>query len=76
MRSRIKKREKEKRKMDSPPKGVQFSIPSQVKCPPAPARGGIQQNAIQKRRKISTPAGRLTSVNIEDLNTFFSRTHT
>ncbi|WZY76567.1 hypothetical protein YC2023_022951 [Brassica napus] len=57
------------------PKGVQFRIPPHVDCPPTPPRGGIQQKAIEKRRKRSSPR-RLTSVNVQDLNTFFSRTHT
>ncbi|KAG2313038.1 hypothetical protein Bca4012_027621 [Brassica carinata] len=70
MRSRIKKREGEEGDGFTTPKGVQFSIPPQVDCPPAPARGGIQQKTIEKRGKKST------SVNFEDFNTFFSRTHT
>ncbi|CAH8337446.1 unnamed protein product [Eruca vesicaria subsp. sativa] len=71
-----KKPEKEGEEEDgfTTPKGVQFTIPPQVKCPPAPPRGGVQHKTIEKRRKKSTPR-RLTSVNIQDLNTFFSRTH-
>ncbi|CAF1907653.1 unnamed protein product [Brassica oleracea var. botrytis] len=72
-----KKLEKEGEEEDgfTTPKGAQFKIPPLVECPPAPARGGIQQKTINKRRKISTP-WRLTSVNIQDLNIFFSRTDT
>ncbi|WZZ33150.1 hypothetical protein YC2023_016551 [Brassica napus] len=72
-----KKLEKEGEEEDgfTTPKGAQFKIPPLVECPPAPARGSIQQKTINKRRKISTP-WRLTSVNIQDLNIFFSRTDT
>ncbi|CAH8337440.1 unnamed protein product [Eruca vesicaria subsp. sativa] len=71
-----KKPEKEGEEEDgfTTPKGVQFIIPPQVKCPPAPIRGGVQQKTIEKRRKKSTPR-RLTSVDVEDLSTFFSGTH-
>lgn len=52
------------------PKGTQSKIQPLVQCPPAPVRGGIQHNTI------NTAPRRLTSVNVQDLNTFFSRTHT
>lgn len=71
-----KKLEKEEEKDGfTTPKGGNFKIPPLTKCPPAPVRGGIQQETIEKRLGKSTPR-RLTAVDVQDLNTFFSRTHT
>lgn len=64
-----KKLEKEGEEEDgfTTPKGAQFKIPPLLQCPPAPVRGGIQQKTTPRR---------LTSVNVQDLNSFFARTHT
>ena len=64
-----KKLEKEGEEEDgfTTPKGTQFKIPPLLQCPPAPVRGGIQQTTTPRR---------LTSVNVQDLNSFFARTHT
>ncbi|CAA7022392.1 unnamed protein product [Microthlaspi erraticum] len=72
----ISKPEKEGEEEDgfTTPKGDQFRIPPQLECPPAPGPG-IRRKTIDKRRKKSA-GRRLISVNVQDLDTLFTRTHT